>query len=235
MSDRRRFQVVPPDWGQDHLTLEAVVAYVDGELAAGPHDRAVRHLDTCPECANEVTAQRRARSALRGADAPTLPPSLLSALHSIPQDTELPGLPAGLALTGSGELVAVLRPEGVPQRGSRRSRRVKLGTGAAVSGLALGALAFGLPAATGSGPAAPGAPGPASATPAVARLSVNPVQPGRARPGAAPSSNAVAPGSTVAGATTGAPPAGGTGSGTASDAPFVPGSGAVRDAGLPPR
>ncbi|MBN9735821.1 MULTISPECIES: zf-HC2 domain-containing protein [unclassified Pseudonocardia] len=95
MTDRRRFQVVPPDWGEAHLTLEAVVAYVDDELARGPHDRATRHLGHCPDCAAEVAEQRRARSALRGADAPTLPPSLMSALRSIPQDTELPPAAGG--------------------------------------------------------------------------------------------------------------------------------------------
>ena len=40
----RLFSVQVPDWGQDHLTVEAVVAYVDGELAERPYDRATRHL-----------------------------------------------------------------------------------------------------------------------------------------------------------------------------------------------
>nr|WP_304633514.1 zf-HC2 domain-containing protein [Pseudonocardia sp. C8] len=158
------------------MTLEAVVAYVDDELASGPRDRANRHLQRCADCAAEVAEQRRARSALRGADAPTLPPSLMSSLRSIPQDTELPPPPAGLALTPEGELVSVLRPGAFDEadtRRSRRSRRVRFGTGAAVSGLALGALAFGLPAATTQEPApAPGVPGPGSA--AVARFATTP-------------------------------------------------------------
>lgn len=70
MTERRRFQVVP-GLGETHLTLEAVVAFVDDELAAGPHDRAARHLERCPDCAVEVAEQRRARTALRAADAPT--------------------------------------------------------------------------------------------------------------------------------------------------------------------
>lgn len=191
MTDRRRFQVLAPDWGEDHLTSEAVVAYVDGELAPGPRVRAERHLGRCPGCAAEVAGQRRARSVLRGADAPTLPPSLMSALRAIPQDAELPPPPAGLALTDDGELVSVLRPgpaalppalpgtapgpAGFTAR-LRRSRRARLGTGAAVSGLALGALALALPAA-GSGGPAPGTPGPAPAAPAVARMVVSPAQP----------------------------------------------------------
>lgn len=215
MTDRRRFQVVPPDWGTPHLTLEAIVAYVDDELAAGPHDRATRHLGLCPECAAEVAEQRRARSALRGADAPTLPPSLMSALQAIPQDAELPPPPAGLSLTPDGELVSVLRPDLVGRdapRRPRRSRRARLGTGAAVSGIALGALAFGIPAGTSSAPA-PGVPGPGAA--AVARFATTPTQAPRQRS----SSATPAPG-------TPATPTGG-------ETPGAP-TPTVRNAGLPP-
>lgn len=176
MTERRRFQVVPPDWGETHLTLEAVVAFVDDELAAGPHDRAARHLERCPDCAVEVAEQRRARTALRAADAPTLPPSLMSALRAIPQGTELPPPPAGLSLTPDGQLVSVLRPapvEGDHGRRASRSRRVRLGTGAAVSGLALGVLALGLPPTTTGTPTAPTVPGPGAA--AVARFAATPV------------------------------------------------------------
>ncbi|MBP2370814.1 anti-sigma factor family protein [Pseudonocardia parietis] len=215
MTDRRRFQVVPPDWGETHLTLEAVVAYVDDELASGPHDRATRHLERCADCVAEVAEQRRARSALRGADAPTLPPSLMSALRSIPQDTELPPPPAGLSLTQEGELVSVLRPAAFDgeQRRSRRSRRMRLGTGAAVSGIALGALAFGLPAATSQAPApAPGGQGPGAA--AVARFATTPTPAPRQR-------------STSAMPTPGTPA-----SPTGSAAPGTPAP-TVRNAGLP--
>ncbi|MFP5068550.1 anti-sigma factor family protein [Pseudonocardia nantongensis] len=241
MTDRRRFQVVPPDWGEAHLTLEAVVAYVDDELAAGPQDRAVRHLGRCAGCAAEVAEQRRARSALRGADAPTLPPSLMTALRAIPQDTELPAPPAGLALSDDGELVSILRPAAIPGAAcsdttapaavdpvaadpgsgpagrSRRSRRVRLGTGAAVSGLALGALAFGLPAVTANAPA-PGPSGPAPGSPVVARLAVNPAQPARPRSGIGTASSA-APAAPTA---------------SAPGAPAVPGPTPMRTAGLPP-
>ncbi|MEU9820464.1 anti-sigma factor family protein [Pseudonocardia alni] len=191
MTERRRFQVVPPDWGTTHLTLEAVVAFVDDELAAGPHDRATRHLEHCPDCAVEVAEQRRARTALRGADAPTLPPSLMSTLRAIPQDTELPPPPAGLSLTPDGQLVSVLRPapvEGDHGRRAGRSRRVRLGTGAAVSGLALGALAFGLPAATTATPTGPVLPGPGAA--AVARFAATPV-PASSRRTAVPAATTV--------------------------------------------
>ena len=161
-SARRRFAVSAPDWGSAHLTSDAVVAFVDDELAHGPHERAVAHVAVCPQCAADVVAQRQARSALRSATCPSLPSSLMSALRAIPQDTELPPPPTGLAVTGEGELVSVLRTE--PRRAAsapgavpgavepldaahgRRSGRLRFGTGAAVSGLALGALALGVTA-----------------------------------------------------------------------------------------
>lgn len=162
--DRRwRITVTPPDWGQDHLTPDAVVAYVDDELAQRPHLRAAAHLSQCRECAAHVHEQGQARSALRGAEAPTIPSALLSSLRSIPQDAELPPPPSGLAMTADGQMVSVLRepapaervPAGDGPAEKRSHRRMKLGTGVAVSGLALGALAFGVPSAAANGPVAP--------------------------------------------------------------------------------
>ncbi|MDN5747544.1 MAG: hypothetical protein L0H64_03325, partial [Pseudonocardia sp.] len=145
MTARRRFTVSAPDWGHTHLSSDAVVAFVDDELAHGPHARAVAHVAACRECAAEVVSQRQARTALRGAACPSLPTSLLSSLRSIPQDTELPGPPAGLAVTTDGQLVSVLRaePNGDPEpaHGRRPSaRRIRFGAGAAISGLAVGAI-----------------------------------------------------------------------------------------------
>ncbi|WP_214364327.1 anti-sigma factor family protein [Pseudonocardia sp. H11422] len=176
MTDARRlFSVSTPDWGETHLSPDAIVAFVDDELTAGAHARATQHLGHCPECSAEVVAQGQARSMLRSAAAPSIPTSLLSALRSIPQDTDLPAPPAGLAMTADGQLVSVLRPVAAePARPSqpvrpsmppgadariedariehgRRTgvpRRIRLGAGAAVSGLALGALAFGAPSAS---------------------------------------------------------------------------------------
>jgi anti-sigma factor RsiW len=143
----RLFSVQVPDWGQDHLTVEAVAAYVDGELAERPYDRATRHLAACPECAAQVVAQGQARSALRSARCPSLPSSLMSALRSIPHDTELPGAPNGLAMSPDGELVSPLDPtESAPPAGlasTPKPRRSRIGAGATISGLALGALAIG--------------------------------------------------------------------------------------------
>jgi anti-sigma factor RsiW len=183
---RWRISVTAPDWGQDHLSLDAIVAYVDDELAHGPHLRATRHLAQCRECAAQVVAQGQARSALRMAGGPSLPTSLLSSLRSIPQDTELPPQ-ADLAVTADGQLVSVLRPERLaplppetPQaseqadlavladappagtdhrdhHGRRPQRRLRVGTGVAVSGLALGAIALAMPSAV-----APQTPVPAA-------------------------------------------------------------------------
>ena len=157
----RLFSVQVPDWGQDHLTVEAVAAYVDGELAERPYDRATRHLSTCPECAAQVVAQGQARSALRSARCPSLPSSLMSTLRSIPQHTELPGPPNGLAMGPNGELVAQLRPvDTSPPAGLAatppKARRSRFGAGAAISGLALGALAIGAVIIAGDTPAPSG-------------------------------------------------------------------------------
>jgi anti-sigma factor RsiW len=191
-SGRWRISVTTPDWGHDHLSSDAIVAFVDDELAAGPHLRATRHLSQCPECAAQVVAQGQARAALRTAGCPSLPSSLLSSLRSIPQDADLPAPPAGLAVTPDGQFVSVLRPErAAPERADldsppshdRSHRRMRLGAGVAVSGLAVGAIAFALPTAV-SGSAAP-APAPAemldrpvlgdtAATPVDARLQVVP-------------------------------------------------------------
>jgi anti-sigma factor RsiW len=172
---RWRITVTTPDWGSDHLSADAIVAFVDGELAAGPQERALRHLRECPECAAQVGAQGQARTAVRAAGCPGAPASLLSRLGSIPADTDLPEPPAGLAVDADGQLVCLLREEPAGPAADRRRRGLRLGTGVAVSGLALGALAFGAPAASTSaiGPAPErGLPGGSAAVDASLRLPV---------------------------------------------------------------
>ncbi|MEU6130577.1 zf-HC2 domain-containing protein [Saccharopolyspora sp. NPDC047091] len=96
-------------WGlsEQHLALDALVAFVDGELTANAHDRAAAHLARCPACAAEATAQRQARAAVRSASCPSMSAGLLQALQSIPSSAELPAQPDGLALTEEGQLVAI--------------------------------------------------------------------------------------------------------------------------------
>ncbi|HEX2298439.1 MAG TPA: hypothetical protein VHH34_07970 [Pseudonocardiaceae bacterium] len=138
-----------------HLAVDAVVAFVDGELAAGPRDRAAQHLTNCQTCAAEVAAQRQARSVVRSAECPSVPAGLLAALRDIPLTTDLPPSPEGLSMTEDGCLVAVADPARAPVgstaplgagprwgNGSLTlGRRIGLtGAGMVMSGLVLGAL-----------------------------------------------------------------------------------------------
>jgi anti-sigma factor RsiW len=184
MPERRLFSLSSPDGGQDHLTLDAIVAYVDDELTAGPHARAEAHLSRCAECRAEVVEQRQARAALQTAAGPRLPSGLLQSLRCIPVETELPPPPPGLAVTADGQFVllrdvpeAAAEPAPSVPAPRRFSRRARIG---AVSGLAVGALAAGaFVAPTPPAPAPPGVLGGAvlnvpvqarlSAVPAVAR------------------------------------------------------------------
>ncbi|SKO57619.1 RNA polymerase sigma-70 factor [Mycobacteroides abscessus subsp. bolletii] len=53
----------------EHLSTEAIAAFVDGELRMSAHLRAAHHLSMCAECALEIDAQRQARTALRDSGA----------------------------------------------------------------------------------------------------------------------------------------------------------------------
>ncbi|VEG39309.1 RNA polymerase sigma-70 factor [Mycolicibacterium flavescens] len=77
--------VGPREFGStEHLSTEAVAAFVDGELRLTPHLRAAHHLSLCPQCAAEVEAQRQARAALRECRPVAMPSSLLGLLSEIP-------------------------------------------------------------------------------------------------------------------------------------------------------
>lgn len=71
----------------DHLSIEAIAAYVDGELPMKAHLRAGSHLSLCPQCAAEVDAQGQARAALRESRPVTMPSTLMGLLSQIPQST----------------------------------------------------------------------------------------------------------------------------------------------------
>ena len=68
----------------EHLSIEAIAAYADGELRMSAHLRAAHHLSLCEQCVAEVDAQRQARSALRDSWPVTMPSSLFTALSQIP-------------------------------------------------------------------------------------------------------------------------------------------------------
>jgi anti-sigma factor ChrR (cupin superfamily) len=71
----------------DHLSAEAVAAYVDGELPMKAHLRASGHLSACGQCRAEVDAQGQARAALRDCRPVTMPSTLMGLLSQIPQST----------------------------------------------------------------------------------------------------------------------------------------------------
>jgi len=76
---RRRFG------STEHLSVEAIAAYVDGELRMNAHLRAAHHLSQCPQCAAEVEDQSRARAALRDSRPIHIPSTLLGLLSDIPR------------------------------------------------------------------------------------------------------------------------------------------------------
>jgi hypothetical protein len=157
---------------EPHLATDAVVAYVDGELSIAAHERATRHLAGCTQCTAEVAAQRQVRAAVRNAQAPIMPPTLLAALHAIPHSVELQTSQTELVVDEDGELMVAQRqvadatPLGMSAplgsgtrlgssaplgsaadasdspRRSTAGRRAKQGAGVVVSGLVLGALAM---------------------------------------------------------------------------------------------
>lgn len=75
----------------EHLSIEAIAAFVDGELRMAAHLRAAHHLSLCPDCAAEVDAQGQARAALRDSCPIAIPNSLLGMLSQIPHDVPSPG------------------------------------------------------------------------------------------------------------------------------------------------
>lgn len=71
----------------DHLSVEAIAAYVDGELPMKAHLRAGSHLSVCAQCAAEVDSQGQARLALRDSGPVAVPSALMGLLAQIPQST----------------------------------------------------------------------------------------------------------------------------------------------------
>ncbi len=92
-----------------HLALEAVVAYVDGELSSGAETRARAHVGSCAQCSFDVAAQREAKAALVAAGGPDLPGSLLGRLQRIPFTTDLDT--PGMTLAMHGERLHWSRSE----------------------------------------------------------------------------------------------------------------------------
>jgi hypothetical protein len=77
----------------EHLSTEAIAAFVDGELRMNAHLRAAHHLSQCPQCAAEVDDHSRARAALRDSHPVSIPSSLLGLLSQIPQHPDDDAVP----------------------------------------------------------------------------------------------------------------------------------------------
>lgn len=119
-----------------HLAVDAVVAFVDGELTPAARARAADHLAACPSCAGEVAAQRQARSVVRSAGCPQVPAGLLAALRDIPLTAELPTAPDVLAVADDGTLVTLAdsRPGAPLGRSAPLGSGARWGTGPSVLG-----------------------------------------------------------------------------------------------------
>lgn len=72
----------------EHLSTEAVAAFVDGELRMTAHLRAAHHMSLCPQCAADVEGQRQTRAALRDSQPIDIPRSLLGNLSQIPLEAD---------------------------------------------------------------------------------------------------------------------------------------------------
>jgi anti-sigma factor RsiW len=102
-----------------HLSDEAIAAYVDGVLGSGARTRAARHVGECADCAAEVAVQREAVWALRAAPAPALPLGLLDRLRELPTTTPLSPSVEMLAPDGSAVFPAYGTSTEVAQAESR--------------------------------------------------------------------------------------------------------------------
>jgi|SRR6478609_836245 anti-sigma factor RsiW len=124
----------------DHLNLDAIVAFADGEMSVVAFQRAAAHVARCPQCNGEVDQQIAARSWLRSAEAPVMPMSLLDSLRSIP--VAMPSDPSADGRSGHPASGRLSGDEHV--RSVHRNWRFRfLGAGALVAGLAVGALVIG--------------------------------------------------------------------------------------------
>src|SRR4051812_27415410 len=159
---------------ESHLAQEAIAALVDGELTAGPANRAPRHLEGCLQCRMAVQAQREAKEALLESADVDLPRDLMSRLCAIPFTTDVPGSgggtgtltagPGELTVTGSSGAWSVdLHPHRRRHTDEHTARWLRRGFVGTLVGLGVGvtALALNLPAAPAPQPETPVA-GPTS-------------------------------------------------------------------------
>jgi hypothetical protein len=104
----------------EHLSTEAIAAFVDGELRMNAHLRAAHHISLCPDCAAEVDGHRRARAALRDSHPIRIPSTLLGLLSQIPHCP--PDDDAGNQQNGSWEPPRTRGHGGPPPEGGTSTR-----------------------------------------------------------------------------------------------------------------
>ena len=144
---------------ESHLAQEAIASLVDGELTAGPANRAARHLAGCMQCRLAVQAQREAKEALHESADVAVPGDLMSRLCAIPFTTDVPGTGSGsgtisagpgeLTVTGaSGSWSVDLHPRR-RHTSDHTARWLRRGVAGTLVGLGVGvtALALNLPGA----------------------------------------------------------------------------------------
>jgi hypothetical protein len=103
----------------EHLSIEAIAAFVDGELRMTAHLRAAHHLSLCPQCVAEVEGQRQARAALRDSRPIRVPTELLGTLARIPHQSD-ESMEGGCSTGPADELAKGDEPLG--PRGRRKRR-----------------------------------------------------------------------------------------------------------------
>jgi hypothetical protein len=127
---------------EDHLNLDAIVSFADGEMPMVSYQRAAAHVARCAQCENEVNQQIAARTWLRSAEAPAMPLTLLDSLRSIPIAMPIAHPVEGVTIDAVSGRAS--RPEVTDRHGHHRHWRFRfLGAGALVAGLAVGALVMG--------------------------------------------------------------------------------------------
>lgn len=69
----------------EHLNPEAIAAFADGELSRSAARRAMKHIVECPECFQDVLAQRRASARVKACNDDNLraPDSLVAKLSGL--------------------------------------------------------------------------------------------------------------------------------------------------------
>jgi hypothetical protein len=164
---------------EQHLSEDALAAYVDGILSHTADERAAKHLRTCAECRAAVDAEREAKALLGATPDPTLPAGLLAKLLDVPMTADIGSTDQTLAIEGdklgwstSDSKVMERRVTTAPARPrpsarpggatrpagrSTRSRRARRGLAVSLAGLAFGVIATA--ASTSANSAAPARPG----------------------------------------------------------------------------